>query len=57
MTGNALVNRIPHYPPPGPMKGFDKGIDERPFPQGGAFDMIYVGLSQVCEWSDVIDQW
>ena len=37
---NALVNQIPHYPPPGPMRGFDKEINERPFPQGGAFDMI-----------------
>ena len=35
---NALVNLIPHYPPPGPTRAFDKGIDERPFPQGGAFD-------------------
>ena len=41
---NALVNLIPHYPPPGLMKGFEKGINERPFPQGGAFD---IGLSQV----------
>ena len=50
---NALVNQIPHYPPPGPMRGFDKGIDERPFPQGGAFDMILSILcwlkSYVCE--------
>ena len=30
------------------MKGFDKGIDERPFPQGGAFDMTPFDLSQVC---------
>ena len=26
--GYAIVNLIPHYPPPGPMRGFDKGIDE-----------------------------
>ena len=31
--------------PPGPMRGFDKGVDERPFPQGGTFDMI---LSDLC---------
>ena len=41
---NALVNQIPHYPPPGPMRGFDKGIDERPFPQGGAFDITPFNL-------------
>ena len=35
----ALVNQIPHYPPPRLMRGFDKGIEESPFPQGGAFDM------------------
>ena len=29
---------IPHYPPPGLTRAFDKGIDERPFFQGGAFD-------------------
>ena len=28
----ALVNQIPQYPPPGPMRGFDKGIDERYLP-------------------------
>ena len=36
---NALVNQIPHYPPPGQMRGFDKGIDKRHFPQGRAFDI------------------
>ena len=35
----ALVNQIPHYPPPRQMRGFDKGIDKRHFPQGRAFDM------------------
>ena len=45
----ALVNQTPHYPPPGPMTGFDKGIDESPFPQGRAFDMIPFDLCQVCE--------
>ena len=35
---NALVNLIPHYPPPGLIRAFDKGINERPFSQGGAFD-------------------
>ena len=35
--GNALVNVIPHYPPPEPIRAFDEEIDERPFPQGGAF--------------------
>ena len=48
---NALVNLIPHYPPPGPTRAIDKGIDERPFSQGGAFDTapsMCVGLSQVC---------
>ena len=24
---NALVNQTPHYPPPRPMRDFDKGID------------------------------
>ena len=33
-----LVNLIPHYPPPGLTTAFNKGINERPFPQGGAFD-------------------
>ena len=31
----ALVNQIPHYPSPGPMRGldmYDKGIDERHLP-------------------------
>ena len=36
---NTLVKRILCYPPPGLMKGFDKGIDEKLFPQSGAFDM------------------
>ena len=36
---NALVNQIPHYPPPGQMRGFDKEIDEKHLPQGRAFDM------------------
>ena len=40
----ALVNQFPHHPPPGPMRGFDKGVDERPFPQGGAFDMTPFNL-------------
>ena len=35
---NALVNVIPHYPPPGLTRAFDQRIDERPFSQGGAFD-------------------
>ena len=58
----AFVNLIPHYPPPGSTRAFDKGIDERLFSQGGAFVMIQppsmcVGLGQVCEWSDFIDLW
>ena len=36
----ALVKQIPHYPPPGPIRGFDKGINERSFLQSGAFDMF-----------------
>ena len=39
---NAFANVIPHYPPPGPTRAFEKGIDERPFPQGGAFDTACV---------------
>ena len=50
---NALVNLTPHYPLPGPTRAFDKGIDERPFSQGGAIDTgafrMCVGLSEVCE--------
>ena len=37
---NALANLIPHYPSPGPIRAFDKGFDERPFSQGGAFDTV-----------------
>ena len=35
-NGYALVNQIP---PPGQMRGFDKGIDEKHLPLGRAFDM------------------
>ena len=41
---HAVMHLSIKYPPPGLMKGFDKGIDERPFPQGGAFDMTPFNL-------------